>query len=102
MKYQAQSQFDPRTWLLLNGLIWVGVTGAAWNLLKAGGWLTRVIDFIVRNQTSSFYCLAIGVLGLLAGKIWLDDIGPRAIHNLLAATWAFTGTFFILSLLPPL
>jgi hypothetical protein len=102
MEYQAKVHFEPLTWRLLNGLMWVGAIGAAWNLLKSDGWLFRVIDVIVRNQPTSFYCLAIGVLGLLAGKIWLDDIGPRAMYKLLTATGAFAGALFILSLLLPL
>jgi len=41
------------------------------------------------DQPPSFYHLGVMVLGLLAGKFWLDSIGPRA----------FAGTLFILSLL---
>lgn len=99
MEYRAKGYFELLTWLLLNGLMWVGVIGIAWNLLKPGGWLLWIIDLIVRNQPASFYYLAIGVLGLVAGKVWLDNIDSRAFYNLLTATWAFAGTFFILSLL---
>ena len=102
MEYRAKRHFESLTWLLLNGLMWVGVIGIAWNLLKPGGWLFWIIDVIVRNQPVSFYSLAVGVLGLLAGKVWLDSIDPCAFYNLLTATWAFAGTFFILSLLLPL
>lgn len=102
MEYRAKGHFEWLTWLLLNGLMWVGVIGIAWNLLKPGGWLFWIIDLIARNQPTSFYYLAVGVLGLLAGKIWLGNIDPRAFYNLLTVTWAFAGTFFILSLLLPL
>jgi hypothetical protein len=102
MEYRAKAQFESLTWLLLNGLVWVGVIGIAWNLLKPGGWLYWIIDLVVGNQPVSFYYIAVGVLGLLAGKIWLDNIDPRAFYNLLTASWAFAGTFFILSLLLPL
>ena len=102
MEYRAKGHFEWLTWLLLNGLMWVGVIGIAWNLLKPGGWLFWIIDLIARNQPTSFYYLAVGVLGLLAGKIWLDHVDPRAFYNLLTAAGAFAGTFFILSLLLPL
>lgn len=99
MEYRAKNHFESLTWLLMNGLVWVGVIGVAWNVLKPGGWLHWIIDLIVRDQPTSFYYLAVGVLGLLAGKVWLDNIDPRAFYNLLSAVWAFAGTFFILSLL---
>jgi hypothetical protein len=82
--------------------MWVGVVGTVWNLLKPGGWLFRAIDLFVHNQPTGFYYLTLGALGLLAGKIWIDNFDPRALYNLLTATWAFAGTFFILSLLLPL
>jgi hypothetical protein len=102
MEYRAKGHFESLAWLLQNGLMWVGVIGIAWNLLKPGGWLFWIIDLIASNQPTSFYYLAVGVLGLLAGKVWLDSIDPRAFYNLLTAAWAFAGTFFILSLLLPL
>ncbi len=102
MEYRAKGQFESLTWLLLNGLKWAGVVGIAWNLLKPGGWLFWIMDLITRNQPTSFYYLAVGGLGLLAGKTWLDNIDPRAFYDLLTVIWAFAGTFFILSLLLPL
>jgi hypothetical protein len=102
MEYRAKDHFESLTWLLLHGLMWVGVIGTAWKLFKPGGWLYWIIDLIVRNQPASFYYLAISVLGLLAGKAWLDNIDPRAFYNLLTVISAFAGTFFILSLLLPL
>ena len=102
MEYRARGQFESLTGLLLKGLMWVGVVGIAWNLLKPGGWLFRIIDLIARNQPLSFYYLAVGVLGLIAGKILLDIIDRRAFYDLLIVTCAFAGTFFILSLLLPL
>jgi len=99
MDYRARSQFDSFTALLLNGLMWVGVVGIAWNLLKPGGWLFRIIDIIASNQPVSFYYLAVGALGLIAGKILLDIVDRRAFYNLLTVSCAFAGTFFILSLL---
>lgn len=102
MGYRTKGHFESLTWLLLNGLMWVGVAGFAWHLVKPGGWLYRIFDLVVREQPTSFYYLAIGALGLFAGKIWLDSIDPRAIYNLLTASCAFAGTLFILSLLLPL
>jgi hypothetical protein len=102
MEYRAKNNVDSLMWLLLNGLMWVGIAGIAWNLLKPGGWLLWIFDLIVREQPTSYYYLALGALGLFAGKVWLDSIGPRAFYNLLTITWAFAGTFFILSLLLPL
>lgn len=102
MEYRAKNHFESVTWLLLNGLMWVGVIGIAWNLLKPGGWLFWIFDIIDRGQPASFYYLGVGLLALLAGKAWLDSIDPRAFYNLLTATSAFAGTFFILSLLLPL
>ena len=102
MEYRRRDYFESTTWLVLNGLVWVGVAGIAWNVLKPGGWLYSIIDLIVREQPASFYYLGVGVVGLAAGKIWLDNLDPRAFRNLLTAIWAFAGTFFILSLLLPL
>ena len=79
--------------------MWTGVLGIAWKLLQPGGWLYWMLDQIERNQPTSVYYLAVGVLGLLAGKYWLDSVDPRAFYHLLTATGAFAGTFFILSLL---
>ena len=102
MEYRAKGQIQSLTWLLLNALIWVGVAGIGWNLLKPGGWLFRIVDLIARNQPVGIYYLALGLLALCAGKVWLDSIDPRAVYNLLSAGCAFAGTLFILSLLLPL
>ncbi len=102
MEYRAKDHFESLTWLLMNCLMWVGVIGIAWNLLKPGGWLFWIIDLIERNQPASFYYLAVGVLGLLAGKVWLDSVDPRASYHLLTAVCAFAGTFFVLSMVLPL
>lgn len=102
MEYRAKIHAESLPWLLFNGLTWTGVIGIAWNLLKPDGWLSWIIDAMVRNQPTSIYYLAIGVLGLLAGKVWLDNIDPHAFYGLLTAAAAFAGTFFILSLLLPL
>ncbi len=102
MQYRENRHFESLSRLLLSGLTWVGVIGIAWNLLKPGGWLFRIIDLVMVNQPAGFYYLAVGALGLLAGKVWLDRIDPRAFYNLLAAIWACEGTFFILRLLLPL
>ncbi len=99
MEYRAKGYFDWLTWLLLNGLIWTGVVGIAWNMLRPGGWLYWSLDLIEREQPDSYYYLAAGVCGLLAGKFWLDRVDPRAFHHLLSASGAFAGTFYILSLL---
>ena len=99
MEYRAKGYFDWLTWLLLNGLMWTGAVGIAWNLLKPGGWLYWSLDLIERNQPVSYYYLATGVCGLLAGKFWLDRIDPRACYHLLTAGGAFAGTFYLLSLL---
>lgn len=99
MEYRAKGSFEWLTWLLLNGLIWTGILGIAWNLLGPGGWLYRILDLIDRNQPTGFYYLGVGVLGLFAGKNWLDGIGPHAVYHFLTAMGAFAGTFYILSLL---
>ena len=99
MEYRAKRSFEWLTWLLVDGLMWTGAIGVAWRLLKPGGWLYWILDLVDRNQPTSFYYLGVAVLGLLAGKFWLDSIGPRAAYHLLTATGAFAGTFFILSLL---
>jgi len=99
MEYRARSHFESLTWLLLNGLMWVGIAGIAWNLLRPGGWLFWLIDLIVSNRPTSFYYAGAGTLALLAGKAWLDSIDPRALFHLLTLTAAFAGTFFVLSLL---
>ena len=99
MEYRAKNHFELLTWVLLNGLIWIGFAGVAWSLLKPGGWLFWFIDLVASNQPASFYYIAVGALGLLAGKIWLDHVDPRAFANLATAACAFPGTFFILSLM---
>ena len=99
MEYRSKDYLESLTWLLLNGLMWVGVVGIAWNLLKPGGWLYWGIDLAVLHQPDSYYYLGVGILALLAGKVWLDSIDPNAIWNLLTAVCSFAGTFFILSLL---
>jgi len=101
MEYRAKNHFDSITWLLLNGLMWVGVIGIAWDMFKPGGWLFQAVDFILREQPTGFYYLSLGVAALLAGKIWLDSIDPRAFRNVLTAVCAFAGTLFILSLFLP-
>lgn len=102
MEYEAKSHLESLTWLFLNSLKWFGIFGIAWNLFKPGGWLFWIIDLVVRNQPVSYYYLGVGALGLLAGKVWLDNVDPHAFQNLLTVSWAFAGTFFILSLLLPL
>jgi hypothetical protein len=102
MEYRSKGYFESLSWLLLNALMWVGAIGIAWRLLKPGGWLFWIIDLIARDRPASFYYLAVGVLGLLAAKVWLDHIDPRAFYNLLTVSCAFAGTFFILSLVLPL
>jgi hypothetical protein len=102
MEYRAKAHLELLTWLLMNVLTWIGVIGIAWNLLKPGGWLYWIVDLIVANQPTSLYYLAVGMLGLLAGKVWIDNIDPSACNNLLAASAAFAGTIFILNLLLPL
>jgi hypothetical protein len=102
MEYRTKAHIESLTWPLMYGLMWVGVIGIAWNLFKPGGWLFWIIDLIAANQPTSFYYLAVGMLGLLAGKVWLDNIDPSAFYSLLTAACAFAGTFFILSLLLPL
>jgi hypothetical protein len=99
MEYRAKGSFEWLTWLLLQALVWTGVIGVAWKLLKPGGWLYWTFDQFERNQPVSIYYLAVGVIGLLVGKFWLDSIDPRAFYHLMTATGAFAGTFFILSLL---
>ena len=102
MEYRAKGHFDSLLWLLLNGLMWVGVVGIAWNLLKPGGWLYWGIDLAALHQPDSFYYLGVGILALLAGKVWLDHIDPSAFSNLVTAVCAFAGTFFVLSMVLPL
>ena len=102
MEYRAKGSLEWLSWILLSALIWAGVIGIAWNLIKPGGWLYWTFDLIERDQPTSFYHPAVGVLGLLAGKIWLDSIDPRAVYHLLNAAGAFAGTLYILSLLPQL
>ena len=102
MEYRAKGHLDSLLWLLLNGLMWVGVIGIVWNLLKPGGWLYWGIDLAVLHQPDSFYYLGVGILALLAGKVWLDHIDPSAFSNLVTAACAFAGTFFILSMVLPL
>ncbi len=99
MEYRAKGSFEWLTWLLLQALVWTGVIGVVWKLLKPGGWLYWTLDQFERNQPVSLYYLAVGVIGLLVGKFWLDSIDPRAFYHLMTATGAFAGTFFILSLL---
>ena len=99
MEYRAKGSFEWLAWLLLNGLMWTGVAGIAWNLLKPGGWLYWMLDLIESNQPYSFYYIGVGILGVLAAKFWLDSLAPDAFQHLLVVTGAFAGTFFILSLL---
>ena len=99
MEYRVKGSLEWLTWLLLNCLMWTGVGCIAWNLLRPRGWLYWIVDLIGRNQPTSFYCLGVGVLGLIAGKFWLDSIGPHAVYHLLMAIGTFAGTFYILILL---
>ena len=99
MEYRAKGSFEWLSGLLLNGLMWTGAAGIAWNLLKPGGWLYWILDQIEQNQPASFYYFGVGILASLAGKFWLDSLAPRAFYHLLVVTGAFAGTFFILSLL---
>ena len=102
MEYRTRNRFDGIAWLLLNGLVWVGAVGLAWELFKPAGWLFGVADFILREQPTGFYYLGLGIAALLTGKIWLDSVDPRAFHNLLIAVCAFAGTLFMLRPLLPL
>ena len=102
MEYRTKDHVEQLLWLLLNGLMWVGIISLAWHLLKPGGWLYWVLELIARNQPDSYYYVAGATLGALAGKVWLDSVSPRALYNLWTAGCAFAGTFFILSLLLPL
>ena len=99
MEYRAKGSFEWLNGLLLNGLMWTGVIGIAWHLLKPGGWLYWILDQIEQNQPASFYYFGVGILAALAAKFWLDSLAPRAFYHLLVVTGAFAGTFFILSLL---
>jgi hypothetical protein len=102
MEYRAKDNFESLTRPLINGLMWIGVIGIFWNLFKPGGWLLWIIDVIMHNQPYSLYYISVGVLGVIAAKVWLDTVDPAAFYSLLTAAWAFAGTFFILSLLLPL
>jgi len=102
MQYRENSYFESLTRLLLQSLMWTGVIGIAWNLLKPGGWLFRIIDLVLRNEPESFYYAGVAALGLIALKVWLDSVIPRAFYNLLTAGCAFAGTFFILQQLLPI
>jgi hypothetical protein len=102
MQYRENSPFESLARLLLYSLMWTGAIGIAWNLLKPGGWLFHLIDLMLNNQPQSFYYAGVAVLGLIAGKIWLDSVVPRAFYNLLTAGCAFAGTLFILQQLLPI
>lgn len=103
MEYRTRGgPFEMLTWGLLNGLMWVGIAAVAWNLFKPGGWLFWIIDLVASNQPKSFYYLIVGAIGLLAGKVWLDNVHPNACANLLTVVWAFAGTYFVLRLLLPI
>jgi hypothetical protein len=102
MEYRAKGRFELLSYLLLNGLVWVGVAGIAWNLLKPAGWLYRFIDLLINGQPASLYYAGVGALALLAGKAWLDSIDRRAVRYALSASCAFAGTLFILRLVLPL
>ena len=99
MEYRAKNHIELLIWVLLYGLMCIGIAGVAWSLLKPGGWLFWFIDLIASNQPASYYYLSVGALGLLAGKVWLDYVDPRAFANLMSAACAFAGTFFTLSLI---
>lgn len=102
MEYRAKSHFDALTWLLLNGLMWIGAAGLAWHLFKPGGWLFWAIERILNDQPTSYYFLGLGALGLIAAKAGLDSIDPRLFQNLVTAGCAFAGTLFILGTLLPI
>jgi hypothetical protein len=102
MEYRSRGLFESTIWITLNALLWVGIIGIAWNLLKPGGWLFQFLGVIADNQPTSFYYLAVGILGLLSGKHWLDQMNPNAVSNLLSFGCAFAGSVFILRLLLPL
>ena len=102
MDYRAKGPFEMLTWGLQNGLMWVGIAAVGWNLFKPGGWLFWFVDLVLNHQPTSFFCLAAGAVGLLAGTIWLDSVHPNACANLLTVLWAFAGAYFVLRLLLPL
>jgi hypothetical protein len=102
MEYRERNHIESLTRVLLHGLMWLGAIGIAWKSLKPAGWLFWLIDFAVRNEPASYYYFAIGALGILAGKFWLDSVAPRAFYHLLTAICAFAGTMFILGLMLPL
>lgn len=101
MEYRSRGLIASTIWVALNALLWVGVVGIAWHLFKPGGWLFQFIAIVVDYQPTSFYYLAVGMLGLLAGKQWLDDLNPNALSNLIGFICAFAGSYFILRLLLP-
>ena len=102
MEYRSKIRFESTISATSNVLLWVGVIGIAWNLFKPAGWLFRLIGIIVDDRPTSFYYLAVGMLGLLAGKHWLDELNPNAVSNLLTLGCAFAGSYFVLRLLLPL
>lgn len=102
MEYRSRGLFESTSWVAQNAVLWVGIIGIAWNVLKPGGWLYQLIAIVVDNQPTSFYYVGLALLGLLAGKHWLDQLNPNACFNLLSFGCACAGSFFILRLLLPL
>lgn len=102
MEYRNRGVMEAAVWVMLRALLWVGVAGIAWDLLKPGGWLFQFIGLVMDNQPTSIYYLTVGVLGLLAGKYWLDEMNPNASLHFLVFTCAFAGSYFILRLVLPL
>jgi hypothetical protein len=102
MQYRSRGLLESALWAAQNVLLSIGIVGVAWNLLKPGGWLFRLIGFIADNRPTSLHYLALAGAGLLAGMLWLNRLKPGAISILLTFIWAFAGTYFILRLLLPL
>jgi hypothetical protein len=100
MEFRDKGLFESTTWVLLRALQYIGILSIAWNLLKPTGWLSFLIEILAANRPTSYYYLGAGALMLLAGKSWLDSLGPNAVANLLAAGGGFAGSYFVLRLLP--
>jgi hypothetical protein len=102
MEYRSRGRFEATIRVTLIALLWVGIIGIAWNMFKPRGWLFQFIGTIVDNRPTSYCYLAVGILGLLAAKYWLDELNPNAVANLLSFGCVFAGSYFILRLLLPL
>jgi hypothetical protein len=99
MQYRSKGGFESALWATQCALLSIGIVGIAWNLLKPGGWLYWLIAIIADNRPTSFYYLALAATGLLVGTLWLNQVKPGVIANLLTFACAFAGTYFILRLL---